>query len=38
MNLFMDSMQTVIFYVSSNYLKALNYSLLTNVSAGKKKV
>ena len=38
MNLFMDSTQTVIFYVWSNYMKALNYSLLTNVSAGKKTV
>ena len=38
MNLPMDSTLTVIFYVSSNYMKALNYSLLTNVSAGKKTV
>ena len=38
MNLPMDSTQAVIFYVSSNYMKALNYSLLTNVSAGKKTV
>ena len=38
MNLSMDSTQAVIFYVSSNYMKALNYSLLTNVSAGKKTV
>ena len=38
MNLPMDSTQTVIFYVSSNCMKALNYSLLTNVSAEKKTV
>ena len=38
MNLPMDSTLAVIFYVSSNYMKALNYSLLTNVSAGKKTV
>ena len=38
MNLPMDSTKAVIFNVSSNYMKALNYSLLTNVSAGKKTV